>query len=158
MYNVLRTKYILMLSDKGISPDVINTVVSALDVVSADFDIFPRCTALAMLEDSGISALKAYVACKTVEGHSAAGLRNKVYTLKNFLADVGRPLKEIKTDDIRAWLFKYQKTHNISDRTKEKYRVQINSFLEWCTEEEYIPKNPCRKIHAVKTEKKNEFP
>ena len=45
-----------------------------------------------------------------------------------------------------------------SDHTIDTKRIVINTFLDWCCLEYYIPENPCAKIHAIKYEEKPREP
>lgn len=56
------------------------------------------------------------------------------------------------TNDIRAYLYNYQQVNQVSNRYMDGKRLVINTFLEWCRDEGYINKNPCKKIHPIKYE------
>ena len=50
------------------------------------------------------------------------------------------------------FLYHYQQTHSVSDRTMDKYREMICWFFSWAHMEEYITRNPGRAVKAIKHE------
>lgn len=76
--------------------------------------------------------------------------------LEQFLYAVGKPVEKITANDIRLYL--YGLVGKNSDHTIDTKRIVINTFLDWCCLEYYIPENPCAKIHAIKYEEKPREP
>lgn len=53
---------------------------------------------------------------------------------------------------------KVQTQRGISNRSLDARRTVINAFFEWCCNEEYINRNPCRNIKKIKYEEKERKP
>lgn len=71
---------------------------------------------------------------------------------------VRKPVEDITTNDIRAYLYTYQQTHDVGNRTLDGRRIVIHTFLEWCRNERYISDNPANRISAIKYEVKPREP
>ena len=67
------------------------------------------------------------------------------------LADLGKDVKHIITDDIRTYLTDYQSRKQSSKVTIDNIRRILSSFFSWLEDEDYILKSPVRRIHKVKT-------
>src|SRR5699024_437396 len=93
---------------------------------------------------------KVYMVSKKIEGRSEGTLKTYDLYLRDFLLTVAKPLKEITANDIRAYLYNFQATRNVSNRSLDGRRLVINTFLQWCTDEGYISQNPCKQIHPIK--------
>ena len=58
---------------------------------------------------------------------------------------------DYSTEDIRAYLAVFQQKHNATKVTVDNVRRIFSSFFSWLEEEDFILKNPVRRIHKVKT-------
>nr|DAE64965.1 MAG TPA: Integrase [Bacteriophage sp.]DAF25583.1 MAG TPA: Integrase [Caudoviricetes sp.]DAJ69549.1 MAG TPA: Integrase [Caudoviricetes sp.] len=67
------------------------------------------------------------------------------------LADIGKRLPDIKTNDIRYHLAMYQTTRNVEKATVDNRRRNLSAFFSWLTKEEYIEKNPMLRIGKIKS-------
>ncbi len=65
--------------------------------------------------------------------------------------ELQKGVKHIVTDDIRRYLTKYQDKKKSSKVTIDNIRRILSSFFSWLEDEDYILKNPVRRIHKVKT-------
>ena len=94
-----------------------------------------------------------FLAAKRVEGCSDKSIHYYHSTLNNALHKVGKDVKHITTDDLRAYLDEYQQTSGASRVTVDNIRRILSSFFSWLEDESYIIKSPVRRIHKVKTGK-----
>ena len=94
-----------------------------------------------------------FLAAKRVEGCSDKSIHYYHSTLNNALRKVGKDVKQITTDDLRAYLDEYQQTSGASRVTVDNIRRILSSFFSWLEDESYIIKSPVRRIHKVKTGK-----
>ena len=78
--------------------------------------------------------------------------------LKDFFRQINKPIKNITTNDIRVYLYKVQTQRGLSNRSLDSRRTIINAFFEWCCNEEYVDRNPCRTIKKIKYETKERKP
>lgn len=127
----------------------IKTIITALDRVMLNFDISRKETALQLYDSSIIDALKMYLVCKMAAGMKEASLNNTKYTIKRFANTIGKPLSEVTTNDIRGYLFYYQKQNNTSPATMEKIRQRLDNFFDWCAEEGMIQINPVKRVAKI---------
>ena len=67
------------------------------------------------------------------------------------LDSVGKNVRRIQTEDLRAYLMNYQGKNNPSRVTIDNIRRILSSFFSWLEDEDYILKSPVRRIHKVKT-------
>lgn len=94
--------------------------------------------------------LKLFETAKNVEGCSPKSMKYYLYVLKAFLNKVTTPVKEITTDDIRNYLDSFS-TETVSKVSMDNIRRVISSFFSWLEEEDYIRKNPVKRIHKIKS-------
>ena len=95
--------------------------------------------------------LDMFVSAKRVEGCSEKTIGYYQQTITKFLEKNQKELRDIVTDDIRLYLAEYQNKHNSSKVTMDNMRRIFSSFFTWLEDEDYIVKNPVRRIHKVKT-------
>lgn len=94
-----------------------------------------------------------FIAAKRIEGCSEKSLKYYSSTIHKMLAVIGKPVREINTDDLRGYLANYQKEHSSSKVTIDNMRRIFSSFFGWLEDEDYILKSPMRRIRKIKTEK-----
>lgn len=97
--------------------------------------------------------LNLFLASKRVEGCSEKSLKYYETTVLKMFTSVDKPIKHITTDDLRAYLAKYQQEKNSSKVTIDNIRRILSSLFGWLEDEDYIVKSPVRRIHKVKTSK-----
>lgn len=97
--------------------------------------------------------LISFLAAKRIEGCSEKSLRYYEKTIIAALTSVGKGLKHITTEDLRAYLTDYQTDKKSSKVTMDNIRRILSSFFSWLEDEDYIIKSPVRRIHKVKTSK-----
>ena len=97
--------------------------------------------------------LTLFLQAKRVEGCSEKSLKYYEKTIQKMLNGVGKTVKEIVTEDIRAYLTGYQKQRQTSKVTVDNVRRILSSFFSWLEDEDFIVKSPVRRIHKVKTAK-----
>ncbi|MCR4874735.1 MAG: tyrosine-type recombinase/integrase [Clostridia bacterium] len=94
--------------------------------------------------------LQLFETAKKVEGCSLTSLKYYLYILNTFLNKTTKLLNEITTDDIRNYLEAYSTT-SISKVSMDNIRRVLSSFFAWLEEEDYIRKNPVKRIHKIKS-------
>ena len=95
--------------------------------------------------------LSLFLAAKRIEGCSEKSLKYYQATTQAMLDGIGKPIKEIVTEDIRQYLTNYQRERHSSRVTIDIIRRILSSFFSWLEDEDYILKSPVRRIHKVKT-------
>ena len=103
------------------------------------------------LATSNEKLLKAFLSAKQVEGCSQPTIRYYGNTIKLLANNMPKRFTDFTTEDIRAYLAVFQKKHNATKVTVDNVRRIFSSFFSWLEEEDFILKNPVRRIHKVKT-------
>ena len=96
--------------------------------------------------------LDAFISAKSIEGCSDKTLRYYRSTISFLLADIGKAISAITTNDIRSYLANYQTEKQSSKVTIDNMRRIFSSFFAWLEDEDYILKSPVRRIHKVRTD------
>ncbi len=99
---------------------------------------------------SNFELLELFKTAKLVEGCSAKSMKYYVYIIKDFLEKIKLPAKDITTDDIRNYLNNHSVNSNGSKVSMDNIRRVLSSFFAWLEEEDYIRKNPVKRIHKIK--------
>ena len=113
-----------------------------------DYDISPS-DGKTKEQEQDLLAL--FLAAKRIEGCSEKSLKYYQATTQAMLDGIGKPIKEIVTEDIRQYLTNYQRERHSSRVTIDNIRRILSSFFSWLEDEDYILKSPVRRIHKVKT-------
>ena len=95
--------------------------------------------------------LELFIEAKSIEGCSKRTIQYYKVTIENFLNTVTIPVRKITTDNLRKYLSDYQKVNNCSRVTIDNIRRNLSSFFSWLEDEDYILKNPIRRIHKIRT-------
>lgn len=97
--------------------------------------------------------IASFLAAKRIEGCSEKTIAYYQNTIEAALVAISKEIKHITTDDLRAYLTKYQTEKSSSKVTIDNIRRILSSFFSWMEDEDYIIKSPVRRIHKVKTGK-----
>lgn len=103
--------------------------------------------------DNDEDFIQRFLSAKKVEGCSYKTIHYYESTLNRLYQHVGKPVRQISTDDLREYLENYQLERGISRTTLDNVRRILSSFFGWMEDEDLIIKSPVRRIHKVKTEK-----
>jgi integrase/recombinase XerD len=94
-----------------------------------------------------------FLSAKQIEGCSERTISYYRSTLLKMFEIIELSIRRITTEIIREYLKQYQAKNNCSKITIDNVRRNLSSFFSWLEEENYIIKNPIRRIHKVKTGK-----
>ena len=94
---------------------------------------------------------ESFIDSKKLEGRSENTLNYYKLMLSKLLMSFDKPLQNVTTNDIREWLLLYKET-GVSNVTVNNVRRIFSSFFSWLEAEEYILRDPMRRIHRVKEE------
>lgn len=98
--------------------------------------------------------LKAFITAKKVEGCSERTIGYYKYTINKFILETTTPLSDITTEEIRSYLSDMLEKKKVSNQSADNTRRILSSFFSWLFEEDYIQKNPMKRIHKIKSIKK----
>ncbi len=119
-----------------------------------DFDIVECETEMTVKESKENSALLInFLASKHIEGCSERTILYYRSTIEKMLETINKRIEYITTDDLRKYLTDYKNSTNASKTTVDNVRRVLSSFFSWLEDEDYILKNPIRRIRKIKTRK-----
>ena len=153
MYEKLQSQFILKLSDKFSSEDI-NVIINELNSVMYGYDVIQKERGVAVVDYTMPAAAQYFMACKKMEGYADGTLNNYKDLLMNFFMFVRKDVNEVSTNDIRMFLYEYQKIRSVSNRTMDKYQQNLKAFFTWCFNEGHIDKNISYKLKPIKYEEK----
>lgn len=121
----------------------------ALESALARYDVSEA--ALNPEENDSADLIATFIAAKRIEGCSEKTLKYYQATIDAMVASLGKNVRRILTEDLRAYLTEYQNKNQSSRVTIDNIRRILSSFFSWLEDEDYIIKSPVRRIHKVKT-------
>lgn len=130
------------------------TIREILFFVSNDYEITPRSTELATVTDELPKEVKEYLVTKKIEGLSDSSLKQYHNALKRFYEKVRKPMHQIRTEDLRIYLFELLQESNMTEKSLENQRRYICSFFRWLLVNGYILKDPGASLAPIRCEKK----
>lgn len=143
----------IVISMKDLDKKTTDQLRDVLFIVLNKYEIQERCTALTTTDTTSEDYLKAFIVTKRIEGMSEQTLTRYYDENMKLIQTIGKPIKEMTTNDLRYYLaLKRTKDHN-SNVTLEGIRHCWSSFFGWLTKEEIITKNPCLKLSQIKCPK-----
>lgn len=103
-------------------------------------------------EVSNEEYVEKFINSKKLEGCSKLTIKNYKIHINKMLSYLNIDIRTIDTDDIRKFLSYYQSNNNCNNMTIDSVRRSLSSFFAFLEEEDYIIKNPIRRIHKIKTD------
>lgn len=149
LINLIKNKMKPIL-DENQAVELENILISVLN----DFNITEKTSNLSILESNeNQDLLNNFLSAKRVEGCSERTIIYYRTTIFKMLDEVGLKIEDINTDDLRKYLANYKDKNNASKATIDNVRRVLSSFFSWLEDEDYILKNPVRRIRKIKTKK-----
>ena len=147
-----------LLLDTYVDTNALRGIDQKLNIILSDYEIESRKTEVAVYEYQIPNTVDIYIVSKKISGLSDKTLYLYKIVLEDFFCTVQKEPERISVNDIRIYLYKYQKEHGISNRTLDCRRTIICSYFGWMASEEYINKNPAINITPIKYERKHKKP
>ena len=149
---------LLLLLNTHVDDNNLKSVSQELDVILSNYEVETRKTDIVLYNFEIPETVKMYIVTKKISGLSEKSLYLYSIVLKDFFITIQKTPDKISANDIRLYLYTYQKEHNISNRTLDCRRTIICSYFGWMASEEYINKNPAINITPIKYERKHKKP
>lgn len=154
MYEHFRNEFQCAAEGQGIGTKLITDVLHILDQLAERYEIQRKESSLMPYNEEMPEIVKIYIVCKKIAGLSQETLDAYTRTLGLFFRTVRKPMAKITANDIRVYLYSYQRERGCSNRSLDKYRQYLSSFFSWAADEGYTQSNPMRTIPAIKYEHK----
>ena len=149
---------IAMLMQNGIKDKKqIETLRDVLLITLSKYEIKEKETSLVVYDSTDANIIQRFFVAKTTCGLSARSLTYYKQILKKSLEAIGKHLKDITADDIRAYLT-MTRLKGSSNVTLNNERRVLSSFFTWCHDEEFLPRNIMKRVDKIKVEKKVKKP
>ena len=97
--------------------------------------------------------LKIFLDAKTLAGCSENSIKAYQGTIAAFLDWVNKPLTNIQTEDIRAYIKYKMDVDNISNSYADTILRYLRTSFKWWADEGYVYKNPTASIPKIKSKK-----
>lgn len=94
--------------------------------------------------------LAQFLQAKRVEGRSSKTLAYYEATIAALMISLDKPLCQVTSTELRAYLESYQVERGSSKVTIDNIRRIFSSFFSWLEDEDFVAKSPVRRIHKVK--------
>lgn len=94
--------------------------------------------------------ISTFLSSKRVEGCSERTLIYYETTIRKMINKIEKRIDYITTEDLRDYLGKYRIKNKTNKTTIDNIRRIFSSFFTWLEDEDYIIKNPVRRIHKIK--------
>jgi site-specific recombinase XerD len=156
-FETFRADFASRLVSEVQDPDLIQTVLHCLDETSIGYEVRRACTDL-IVSDGLPEDVKLYLASKSIENLKKGTLDNYLGRLRRFFAAVRKEPSQVTASDVRLYLAWYKKTYAVQDITMESIRIDLNSFFEWCVDEDRIRKNPMRQMKPIRCDSPERLP
>lgn len=146
---------LLLLLNESVDIDTLRFLEPKIDVILSNYEIGKKSTDLVVYNVDAFKTVENYIISKKISGLSDGTLYLYMMVLKDFFLKTYKKPEDITANDIRIYLYKYQKEHGISNRTLDNRRTIICGYFNWMAAEEYITKNPAINIPPIKYERKH---
>ena len=138
----------------GKVPDeYLTTISTELNSIIAKYTIEPVTTDVTVYQGYLPEFYPAFFVTKKIEGLSEKTLNLYMNRLNEFFRVMNKPVEEITSLDIRAYLYNLQNTRQITNRTLDNVRSVLGSFFGWASSEGYLEKNIMLAIKPIKYER-----
>lgn len=101
--------------------------------------------------DDSNDLIAKFISAKRIEGCSEKTIKYYQTTIDAMVTSLNKSVRQIRTEELRAYLTEYQSRNRSSRVTIDNIRRIFSSFFSWLEDEDYIIKSPVRRIHKVKT-------
>ena len=153
-YESFRHSIVSRFMDADLPADLLNRLMLEIDTVAQDYKIERNCTDLISYDEGNKEAVKSYIAALAVKNCAKSTMLDYLRGLQQFFGAINKSFTTVTTNDIRIYLFGAGQQRNWCPATADHKRTIINSFFNWCVDEEILNRNPARSIPVIKVPKK----
>lgn len=138
--------------DRFLCEEQVRRLQAVAQAVLAEYTIGRSLTDTERQRENNEQLLIAFLSAKKVEGCSEKTLEYYSATLKKMLMGIDKVISAISTNDVRQYLSDFKEIRGSSKVTIDNIRRIFSSFFSWLEDEDYIAKNPVRRIHRVRAD------
>lgn len=135
----------------------ISEVRTIMENELSNYEIRQRETSIVPFDNTDLNLVARFFVAKTTTGLSEKSLAYYKTVLQKALPMIGKKLKDVETDDIRAYLT-MRRMSNVTNTTLDNERRVLSSFFTFLNDEGHIQKNPTKRVEKVKQKKQKKLP
>lgn len=154
----MKTEFInkikMKLSDCNFSAEETQKILAIIQICINDYELVKKETALStQVETPNEKFINQFLAIKKVSGLGERTLKAYAIELHMMCDFINKPIKEIKTNDIRYYLARAQMDRGVSNSYLDTKLRYMKSFFKTMRIEGYITIDPTEKIDKIKAPK-----
>lgn len=147
----------------GMSKDLNQTQLKKLkDILCIklhEVDLYQQTFEVAVLDENNDSKkLERFIVYNIVNDKSKQTIDQYVYSIKRLREFINKNFVDITSDDIQYYFATNSSSGKWSQTTQINQQHNLNAFFTWMVDEEFITKNPMRKITLGKKKKIQKHP
>lgn len=146
---------VLMMLDNYVGVHDLREIEIKIEMILSNYEIEKRKTDIVPYTPKLPETVEIFIVSKKIAGLSEKTLYLYLIVLTDFFRTINKDPEKITANDIRIYLYQYQKEHGVSNRTLDGRRTIICSYFNWMASEEYICKNPAINIQPIKYERRH---
>ena len=146
---------LLTMLDQHVQVDTLRQLEPYIENILSNYEIEERKTEIIPYGSDIPETVQIYIVSKKISGLSEKSLYLYLIVLTDFFRTVRKKPEKVTANDIRIYLYQYQKEHGISNRTLDCKRTIICSYFNWMASDEYVIRNPAINIQPIKYERKH---
>lgn len=123
-----------------------------------DYTVQPASNELVVYDDQDLKIMNVFLGTKAVEGLSKRSIKYYGTILAQVKKDTCKPITELTTNEIRAYLARGLMERKWSINTANNVRAVLLSFFGWAYKEKAIADNPMTRVQRIKGIKKVRLP
>lgn len=135
--------------------ETIRTVISIIELYTSRYLIKEKETSLVVYDGGDTELVKKFFISKAIQGCTERTLGTYRQVLSFCLKRIGKHIKDITSDDIRALLALLQINGKSTAYIAINQRT-LSSFFTWCEKNGYISPNPMNKVEKTKVRNRPE--
>ena len=113
------------------SPEQVNDIVDIITLALVRYDVEPKSTALVEYKADDFELVQKFFVAKATEGLTQNTLRYYKTVLQKALKTFNKHIKDITTNDVRAYIVSMKFRGN-TERTQNNERRVLSSFFKTC--------------------------
>lgn len=152
MREKLKNDLLTLLNDY-IHIEQLQQIEIGIEKILSEYEIEKRNTDVIVYDSNIPETVKIYTVSKKIAGLSEKSLYLYNIVLRDFFTTIQKIPEKVTTNDIRLYLYEYQKENGISNRSLDCRRTIICGYFGWMLSEDYIQKNPAAIIQPIKYER-----
>ena len=122
---------LLTMLDQHVPVDTLRKLEPCIETILSNYEVDERKTEIIPYGSDIPETVQIYIVSKKISGLSEKSLYLYLIVLTDFFRTVRKKPEKVTANDIRIYLYQYQKEHGISNRTLDCKRTIICSYFNF---------------------------